>query len=253
MRPTRQCKAKPLLVAPATCAYVPATALAGSTAQLGYAESASLRRHTNVDLVGRVTGHRCSPQNPAQNWKGFSGSPMDQVDRAVVEEAQGILDMNWVSDRIAVGGWVETEEKMRAVAQLGITHIIDMAWEHDDTPEAAKYGIKVLLNTTDDDFQPKGTELLERGVEFALEALRQPGSKLFIHCVAGRHRGPMMTLAVFCALGWGLEDAMRHISQRRPIVDWSPVYVDSVKAFLQEYNRERPHQGASSSQSPLAA
>ncbi len=178
---------------------------------------------------------------------------MDQVDRTVVEEAQGILDINWVSDRIALGGWVETEEKMRAVAQLSITHIIDMAWEHDDTPEAAKYGIKVLLNTTDDDFQPKGTELLERGVEFALDALRQPGSKLLIHCVAGRHRGPMMTLAVLSALGWRLEDAMRHISQRRPIVDWSPVYVDSVKAFLQKYNRERREECATSSPSPLAA
>src|SRR5437588_12530960 len=100
---------------------------------------------------------------------------MDQIDRAVVEETQGILDMNWVSDRIALGGWLETEEKMRAVAQLGITHIINMAWEHDETLEAAKYGIKVLSNTTDDDFQPKGTELLDGGVEFALDALRDPG------------------------------------------------------------------------------
>jgi hypothetical protein len=178
---------------------------------------------------------------------------MDQVDRAVVEEAQGILDMNWVSDRIAVGGWLETEEKMRAVARLGITHIIDMAWEHDDTPEASKYGIKVLLNTTDDDFQPKGTELLARGVEFALEALRQPNSRLLIHCVAGRHRGPMMTLAVFCALGWPIEKAMRHISERRPIVDWSPVYVESVKSFLQECDGPRRDAAEASSDSPIAA
>jgi hypothetical protein len=178
---------------------------------------------------------------------------MDQIDRAIVEETQGVLDLNWVSDRIAVGGWVETEEKMRAVARLGITHIIDMAWEHDDTPLATKYGIKVLLNTTDDDFQPKGTELLERGVEFALGALEQRDSKLLIHCVAGRHRGPMMTLAVFCALGWSMDDAMRHISERRPIVDWSPVYVESVKAFLDEYNRERPESHAASVPPPFAA
>jgi protein-tyrosine phosphatase len=178
---------------------------------------------------------------------------MDQIDRAVVDEAGGILDINWVSDRIALGGWLETEEKMRAVARLGITHIIDMAWEHDDTPEAAKHGIKVLLNTTDDDFQPKGTELLERGVEFALDALRQSGSKMLIHCVAGRHRGPMMTLAVFCALGWSMEEAMRHISERRQIVDWSPVYVESVKAFLQEYRRDQAEDTSSSSQSRLAA
>jgi protein-tyrosine phosphatase len=164
---------------------------------------------------------------------------MDQIDRAVVEETQGILDLNWVSDRIALGGWLETEEKMRAVARLGITHIINMAWEHDDTPEASKYGIQVLSNTTDDDFEPKGTELLERGVEFALAALSEAGSKLLIHCVAGRHRGPMMTLAVFCAMGWPLEKAMQQIAERRPLVDWSPVYVESVQAFLRDYKREQ--------------
>jgi len=178
---------------------------------------------------------------------------MDQLDRTLVEETQGILDLNWVSDRIAVGGWLETEEKMRAVARLGITHIIDMAWEHDDTPEASKYGIRVLLNTTDDDFQPKGTDLLQCGVEFALSALQEPGSKLLIHCVAGRHRGPMMTLAVLCAMGWQMDDAMRHISQCRPVVDWSPVYVESVKSFLQDFNRERPEATDASSPPPLTA
>lgn len=178
---------------------------------------------------------------------------MDHIDHAIVEETKGVLDLNWVSDRIAVGGWVETEEKMRAVARLGITHIVDMAWEHDDTPLAAQYGIQVLLNTTDDDFQPKGTELLERGVEFALRALEQRDSKLLIHCVAGRHRGPMMTLAVVCALGWPMDEAMRHISERRPIVDWAPVYVESVKAFLDVYHRERPESHAASVPPPFAA
>lgn len=161
---------------------------------------------------------------------------MDQTDRALVEEQPEILDLNWVTDRIALGGWVETPEKMQAVAELGMTHIIDMAWECDDTPLAGQHGIKVLLNTTDDDFAPKPAEILERGVEFALEALRQPGSKLLIHCVAGRHRGPMMTLAVFCAMGWQIEDAMRHIANCRPLVDWAPVYVESVAKFVQSWS-----------------
>jgi hypothetical protein len=161
---------------------------------------------------------------------------MDQIDRALVQEASeaGILDISWVMDRIAVGGWIETEEKMRAVVEAGITHVIDMAWEFDDTP-LEQFGIKVLLNFTDDDFQIKPPELLHKGVEFALEALQQPGSKLLIHCVAGRHRGPMMTLAVLGALGWSLEDAMQIIADRRPVVDWAPVYVESVANFLSSY------------------
>jgi hypothetical protein len=156
---------------------------------------------------------------------------MDEVDHAVVEERVCCLDISWVTDRIAVGGWIETDEKREAVARAGITHVIDMAWESDDTPLEA-FGIRVLLNTTDDDFQVKPPELLQKGVEFALGALRDPQSKLFIHCVAGRHRGPMMTLALLCALGWSMEDGMRMIADRRPVVDWAPAYVESVASFV---------------------
>lgn len=159
---------------------------------------------------------------------------MDQIDRAIAEQNQGEVDANWVTDRIAVGGWVETPEKMQDVAQSGITHILNMAWEFDETELAQPYGIKVFANTVDDDFAPKPPEVLERGVNFAMCVLQQPHTKLLIHCVAGRHRGPMMTLAVLCALGWNMDEAMRHISERRPVVDWTPVYVESVSNFLQK-------------------
>jgi hypothetical protein len=157
---------------------------------------------------------------------------MDQIDRLTVEETQGILDINWVTERIAVGGWVETDEKMQAAAKCGITHIIDMTWECDDTPLAKPYGIEVLVNAVEDDFNPKAPEILQQGVDFAVAALAKPDAKLLIHCVAGRHRGPMMALAVFCGLGWAMEDAMRLLSERRPVVDWAPVYVESVRSFL---------------------
>jgi dual specificity protein phosphatase-like protein len=179
---------------------------------------------------------------------------MDQIDRLLAEEAQGILDISWVGERIAVGGWVETDEKMRAAAKCGITHIIDMTWECDDTPLAKPYGIEVLVNAVDDDFQPKPPEVLEKGVEFALTALRKPDSKLLIHCVAGRHRGPMMALAVFCTLGWPIEDAMRLLSERRPVVDWAPVYVDSVRNFLGKGGSSKSERGelSESTTGPLA-
>jgi protein-tyrosine phosphatase len=160
---------------------------------------------------------------------------MDQVDRALAEQNQDEVDANWITDRIALGGWVETPEKMQDVAQSGITHILSMAWEFDESELAEPYGIKVFLNTMDDDFAPKSPAVLERGVEFALAVLEQPDAKLLIHCVAGRHRGPMMALAVLRAIGWEIDEAMRHISERRPVVDWAPVYLDSVSNFLRQY------------------
>jgi protein-tyrosine phosphatase len=148
------------------------------------------------------------------------------------------MDMTWITDRLAVGGGIWTEDKMSEVARIGITHIIDMQIEFDDTELAAPYGIRVLWNPIDDDFQPKPPDVFQRGVEFALEALDEPGAKLYIHCAAGVHRAPMMSLAVMCALGWKREEAQSLVQARRPMVDFADVYVQSVEDFLSVYKEQ---------------
>ncbi len=145
------------------------------------------------------------------------------------------MDMTWVTDRIAVGGGIWTDEKMVEVAGAGITHIIDMQLEWDDTRLAEPYGVRVLWNPTDDDFRPKPPELFQRGVEFALTALDDAESRVFIHCAAGVHRAPMMALAVLRALGFRLQDAMDMIQGRRRVVDFAEVYVQSVEDFMRNY------------------
>lgn len=143
------------------------------------------------------------------------------------------MDMTWVTGRIAVGGGIWSAENMSAVARAGITHIIDMQIEFDDTPLAGPHGIEVLWNPADDDFQPKPPELFQRGVDFAQQALGgDERTRLFIHCAAGVHRAPMMTLAVLCSQGWDLRAAMQTISSRRPLADFAEVYVESVENFL---------------------
>src|SRR6266704_6165117 len=81
------------------------------------------------------------------------------------------MDITWITARIAVGGGIWTSENMAEVARAGITHVIDMQIEFDDTPLAEVYGINVLWNATDDDFQPKPPELFQRGVDFVERAL----------------------------------------------------------------------------------
>ena len=145
------------------------------------------------------------------------------------------MDMTWVTGRIAVGGGIWNGTNMAAVARAGVTHIIDMQIEFDDTPLAEAHGIEVLWNAIDDDFQPKPPEVFRRGVEFALTALDQDETKLYVHCAAGVHRAPMMTLAILCAQNWSLPQAMELIEARRPVVDFADVYVRSVERFLKEY------------------
>jgi protein-tyrosine phosphatase len=142
------------------------------------------------------------------------------------------MDMSWITDRVAVGGGIWTESKMEEVARSGITHIIDMQMEFDDTALAEPFGIEVLWNPIDDDFRPKSPDVFQRGVEFALAALDQPASKVYIHCAAGVHRAPMMTLALLRVLGFSLEDAMALVEERRPVVDFADVYVRSVEEYI---------------------
>src|ERR1700693_1145429 len=141
------------------------------------------------------------------------------------------MDMPWVTDRIAVGGGIWTSNKMAQVAGAGITHIIDMQIEFDDTALAEPHGVQVLWNPTDDDFQVKGAEVFQRAVDFALHALngeagspdyaaveragaQSNGNRLFIHCAAGVHRAPMMTLAILRVFGYPLPEAMELIESR---------------------------------------
>ena len=59
-----------------------------------------------------------------------------------------------------------------------------------------------------------------------------PKAKLFIHCAAGVHRAPMMTLALLGVMGWTVKDAMDWIQVKRPVADFAEVYVRSVEEFL---------------------
>ena len=142
------------------------------------------------------------------------------------------MDITWITERIAVGGGIWTADNMAAVSRAGITHVVDMQIEFDDTPLAKPHGIAVCWNPIDDDFEPKPAEVFERGVKFAQAALEENGAKLFIHCAAGVHRAPMMALALLGVMGWTMEDAMDLIEMRRPAADFADVYVRSVEKFL---------------------
>ena len=145
------------------------------------------------------------------------------------------MDLTWVTPRIGVGGGIWTGSNMAKVAAAGITHIIDMQVEFDDTPLAEGYGIEVFWNRVDDDFQPKSPEVFQSAIEFAQAALENSEHKVLIHCAAGVHRAPMMALALLRVQGWELEEAMELIEDRRPVVDFADVYVRSVENFIRAY------------------
>lgn len=147
------------------------------------------------------------------------------------------VDLTWVTDRIAVGGAIWDEQGMIEVAGAGITHVINMQAEFDETRLGQMYFLTVLWNPTDDDFEPKPASLFHCGVEFARDALRDESAKVYIHCAAGVHRAPTMTLAVLCTMGWEMEEAMLTIERLRPEIEFVEVYVESVREYLREYQQ----------------
>jgi protein-tyrosine phosphatase len=151
------------------------------------------------------------------------------------------MDITWVTDRIAVGGGIWNDSNMAALVRQGVTHVINMQIEFDDRPLAEPHAVTVFHNPTDDDFQPKPPELFQPAIEFALQAIDgdEPRNKIFIHCAAGVHRAPMMTLALLRVLGWSLNDAKELIQKRRYVVDFADVYVESVEDFVKVYEGPR--------------
>ncbi|MGC2247405.1 MAG: dual specificity protein phosphatase [Terriglobales bacterium] len=151
------------------------------------------------------------------------------------------MDLTWVTERVALGGGIWHARNMEELAEAGVTHVLNMQVEFDDRPLAEAHSIEVLWNPTDDDFLAKPPELLQRGVDFALAALENPEARLYVHCAAGVHRAPMMTLAVLCAMNWKIDEAMDLIETRRPVVDFAEVYVESVRRFI-EWREESARQ-----------
>ncbi len=142
------------------------------------------------------------------------------------------MDITWLTDRIAIGGAIWLQDNMTQLARMGVTHVINMQAEFDDGPLAQACGVDLLWNAIDDDFLPKPPEVFSRGVEYATNALRQEDSKLYIHCAAGVHRAPMMTLALLCAQGMELLEAVYLIEDRRPVAEFPEVYLESVRGYL---------------------
>ncbi len=150
----------------------------------------------------QIAGERMRAALEPQVRRWRARAPMEAGGAS--NEGRGIsrMDMTWLTDRIALGGGIWSSANMAEVARMGITHVIDMQIEFDDTALAEPFGIEVLWNAIDDDFEPKPVEVLQRGVEFGLRALDEAHAKVYIHCAAGVHRAPMMALALLCATGW---------------------------------------------------
>lgn len=146
-----------------------------------------------------------------------------------------MLDYQFVTDRLAIGSSIRKAEDMRELAASGITHVINMQMEFDNRRLSAGTGVSVLWNGCEDDNLPKPPGFFWAGVQFALDALESPDTKILFHCAAGIHRSPLMLLAVLRVLGHDEDQGIGMILEARPEADFPVPYLASLDEFLQEY------------------
>lgn len=146
---------------------------------------------------------------------------------------QDMADFNFVTGRVATGAAISDADDVQQLLAAGVTHIIDCRAEFDDGQLLAGSGAHYLFAPQQDDGQhPKPVSWFQAGIEFALPALAQPGTKVYAHCAAGCNRGPSMAAAILMAQGLSEAEAGAMIRSARPQVTLA--YIEDATAAVQE-------------------
>lgn len=123
------------------------------------------------------------------------------------------LNMNWVTERLAVGGRVHPED-IPALARAGVTHVIDTRSEHCDDIEAMAREHIQLLHLPAKDTHPLTVAQLKSGAQWACDHISQ-GGRVLIHCEHGVGRSVLLTCAVLVHTGMSAHDALLLAQQKR--------------------------------------
>lgn len=143
------------------------------------------------------------------------------------------LNLSWITDDLAVGGAFGMRHIPR-LRRIGIDAVIDCR-EEDSDDEAAlgRHGIAFLRLPTPDAHQMRQADL-EVGVAWALARFAL-GDRLYVHCLHGVGRAPLLGSCILVATGYAAAEAVRLVKTRR----WqaSP-NEEQLEAFL-EFVRRR--------------
>lgn len=130
-------------------------------------------------------------------------------------------DITRLTDDLFVGGDLsfDPDEMLVQVGEIldaGVTHIIDMRVEDDDSALWAELEVAYLhLGTNDSDGHNIPAELFTKARDFAEECWAEHGT-LLVHCHMGVNRAPSVAYSILLDRGWGPWKAFDHIRACRP-------------------------------------
>ncbi len=111
---------------------------------------------------------------------------------------------------------------------MGVTHIIDV---RKYPAKKLKAFNRICLNFKDD-ARPRPQWFYSRALEFYKRAMRQPGSKVYVMCRAGRRRSANMTYFLLRASGVGPSEAEATIRRARPCIQIVRAYREWAEEYL---------------------
>ena len=131
----------------------------------------------------------------------------------VIEFAPTRLNLSWITDQLAAGGAFRTADIPR-LQRMGITGVVDCREEASDDEAALRaHGIEFLRLPTPDVHQIT-QEALDTGVAWVNERLDR-GAKVYVHCLHGVGRGPLLGCCVLVARGKTAAEALTTMKTRR--------------------------------------
>ena len=139
----------------------------------------------------------------------------------------------WVTPQLALSGDLgddiaSMKHHLDEWVDAGITHIVDVRVEADDSTFVARLApdVTLLLARRRRRRRAAADEWFDAGAAAVMAAVADPAARVMVHCHMGVNRGPSLLFAAMLALGHDPVDAITDIRRRRPIA--AVLYADDA-------------------------
>ena len=124
--------------------------------------------------------------------------------------------MDKIRNNLYVGSWQDA--KAENLKKVGITAVLDMAWDSHHIPHVHKETRYVRINLEDANWNKQ--YMKDLGVYTLKEMLRN-GEVVLVHCVSGHSRSVYVIARVLAEWeGKSVEDAFAEIKEKHPASVW---------------------------------